>query len=571
MNPAAHDCRPADLPRLLQEQLTPEETEQLSQHLSGCMNCQQQLETLAGADIWWSDASQFLQPLNDTAAPVSSPRSAATTGEPPDDEDDGWQAIVEETFLADFAIHYLEPAENPALLGLLGEYEILELIGRGGMGVVFKGFDRELNRYVAVKVMAPHLALNPAARKRFGREAQAAAAVVHPHVIAIHSVNGAGRLPYFVMPYVAGESLQQRIDRTGPFDVKEVLRISMQAARGLAAAHEQGLVHRDIKPGNILLERGVDRILLTDFGLARTVDDATLTRSGMIAGTPQYMSPEQAKGDAVEPRSDLFSLGSVMYAMCTGHPPFRAETTMGVLRRITDTTPRLVHESNPEIPGWCAGIIDKLLRKSPSDRFARASDLSELLGQCLAHVQQPNLIPLPAEAHQLTPVYPTAVDATPPTTRNSARRKISRWILSLALLVACLLASLSPWGSPTPARQMTQQTPLIEVKLQEGAKVDLPHSTARLPTARLLTAPQPTAHFERPIPQATPQQAGRVAQTPPVRTMGPPTVVQPQPFVPPLATSFEDLPVPEWNDELPSEFEALHTELQQLEADLSRE
>src|SRR5436190_9688919 len=197
------------------------------------------------------------------------------------------------------------------------------------------------------------------------------------------------------MAYVPGRSLQEWIDAQGPLDVKEVLRIGMQAALGLAAAHAQGLVHRDVKPANILLEANVDRVLLTDFGLARAVDDATLTRTGIIAGTPQYMSPEQANGDAVDHRSDLFSLGSVLYAMCTGRPPFRAETTFGVLRRIRETPPRPIREINADIPDWLERIVLKLLSKEPHDRIATATDVANLLEQCLAHLQQPTTVALP--------------------------------------------------------------------------------------------------------------------------------------------------------------------------------
>ena len=196
-------------------------------------------------------------------------------------------AASDDSFATDFAVDFLEPTDDSAMLGQLGDYEILEVIGRGGMGIVLKGHQRELNRYVAVKVLAPHLALSAAARKRFAREAQATAAVVNPHVMAIHAVAANAKLPYLVMPFVACESLQQRLDRQGPLDVKDVLRIGLQAASGLAAAHAQGLVHRDVKPANILLETSVDRVMLTDFGLARAVDDATLTRTGIIAGTPQ--------------------------------------------------------------------------------------------------------------------------------------------------------------------------------------------------------------------------------------------------------------------------------------------
>jgi hypothetical protein len=194
---------------------------------------------------------------------------------------------------------------------------------------------------------------------------------------------------------VAGESLQARLDRLGFLTLTEILRIAHQTAAGLAAAHAQGLVHRDVKPSNILLEQKVERALLTDFGLARAADDASLTHTGYLPGTPHYMSPEQARGDAVDVRSDLFSLGSVIYAMCTGRPPFRADTNFGVLRRITDTEPRPIREVNAEIPAWLAAVVARLLAKQPAKRFNSAGAVAELLQQCLAHVQQPEAVKLP--------------------------------------------------------------------------------------------------------------------------------------------------------------------------------
>jgi eukaryotic-like serine/threonine-protein kinase len=211
----------------------------------------------------------------------------------------------------------------------------------------------------------------------------------------IHAINAAGRLPFLVMPYLACESLQQRISREGPLNVVDVLRVARQTASALAAAHAQGLVHRDVKPANILLEKGVDRVLLTDFGLARAVDDASLTRTGVIAGTPQYMSPEQSRGETIDHRTDLFSLGSVLYAMCTGRPPFRAESTYGMLRRICEASPHPLREINPDVPPWLATIIERLLAKEPSQRFQTAAAVADLLEQCLAHVQQPAAAPLP--------------------------------------------------------------------------------------------------------------------------------------------------------------------------------
>src|SRR5262249_52001675 len=147
-------------------------------------------------------------------------------------------------------------------------------------------------------------------------------------------------------------SLQERIDREGPLELAEILRIGMQVASGLAAAHAQGVIHRDVKPANILLENGVERVKLTDFGLARALDAASMTQSGVVTGTPQYMAPEQARGEPVDHRADLFSLGSVLYAMCTGRSPFRAETTMAVLRRVAEDQPRSIREVNPAVPDW---------------------------------------------------------------------------------------------------------------------------------------------------------------------------------------------------------------------------
>ncbi len=293
------------------------------------------------------------------------------------------------------ARHLLAPPTHPEMLGRLGRYEVERLIGSGGMGVVFKAFDTELNRPVAIKVLAPYLSGSGAARTRFAREARAAAAIVHEHVVAIHNVETAGESPFLVMQYVAGESLQARLDREGPLKLCEILRIATQTAAGLAAAHAQGLVHRDVKPSNILLERGIDRTLLTDFGLARASDDASLTYTGHHPGTPQYMSPEQVRGEAIDGRSDLFSLGSVMYAMCTGRSPFRAESNYAVLRRITDARPLPVRELNPEIPAWLEWLIGKLHAKSVAQRFASATEVHALLEQCLAHVQQPTAARLP--------------------------------------------------------------------------------------------------------------------------------------------------------------------------------
>ena len=204
-----------------------------------------------------------------------------------------------------------------------------------------------------------------AARQRFAREAQASAAVIHDHVVPIYDVVSQPQACYFVMQYVTGQSLQERIDRDGPLPTEEILRIGCQMAAGLHAAHQQGLVHRDVKPGNVLLEESVERALLSDFGLARAADDASLTHSGAITGTPHYMSPEQARGESIDARSDLFSLGSVLYFMATGHPPFRAPQIMSVMNRICHHKHRPLAECEPRLPLRLSRIVDRSCRSRP--------------------------------------------------------------------------------------------------------------------------------------------------------------------------------------------------------------
>ena len=376
-------CDANGITRFLSHELGEPELVSLERHLECCAACRAQLQNMAAGGRDWDQAGDFLkdQPFDLESLTWSGSQNS----------------LAEELEATKCrALSLLAPTDDPQMLGRIGPYEVSALIGLGGMGAVFKGFDRSLNRFVAVKVLAAHLALTGSARSRFAREAQAAAAVIHDNVIAIHSVAEDCNPPYLVMPYIRGESLEQRLNNQGPLMVPEILRIAMQVAAGLAAAHAQGLVHRDIKPGNILLEDGVERVRITDFGLARAVDDASLTLSGMIAGTPQFMSPEQARGDAIDERSDLFSLGSLMYVMCTGRPPFRAETSFGTLRKITDAEPRSIRELRPDVPFWLGRIISKLMEKSPTERHQTAGHVEELLQRCLAHLQTPGKA-LPAE------------------------------------------------------------------------------------------------------------------------------------------------------------------------------
>lgn len=280
---------------------------------------------------------------------------------------------------------FLGPPNRADSLGSLAHYELLEVLGQGGHGVVFKGFDPRLERPVAIKILAPHLAVASPPRRRFLREAKAAAAVRHEHVVQIYAVEELP-IPYLVMEFVPGETLQQRSDRIGPLEPSEVVRLGMQIASGLAAAHEQGLIHRDIKPGNILVQDGIEPLAkLSDFGLARTADDASLSQSGAVIGTPMYMSPEQVHGDALDQRSDLFSLGSVLYLMTTGRPPFRARNTMAVLRRVAEDEPRPVRDVISDTPIGLSEVLARLQRKSPDERFASAKEVETALAVCLTN------------------------------------------------------------------------------------------------------------------------------------------------------------------------------------------
>lgn len=385
-------CDPLLMEQYLADALDAAQEAAFQNHLETCSACRRLIQWAAAEPSTWSDAEEFLQDL-----PFDAESFGSSASDSQNDPDEGHCCRSSASAEVAQVLAMLNPTDDPQMLGRLGNYEVSGVVGSGGMGIVLKAFDGPLDRTVAIKVLAPRLASSGSARRRFAREAKAAATVLHPNVIVIHGVSNEGALPFLVMPYLRGESLQRRLDRQGPLPPEEIVRIAQQVAAGLAAAHEQGLVHRDIKPANILMEEGVERVTLTDFGLARAVDDASMTRSGVIAGTPQYMSPEQARGDNIDARSDLFSLGSVMYAMSTGRPPFRAETSYGILRRITDTEPRPIREINPNVPQWLERIIQRLLAKSLEDRIPSSEYLAGLLQNCLAHLQQPTIVELPEE------------------------------------------------------------------------------------------------------------------------------------------------------------------------------
>jgi serine/threonine protein kinase len=377
-------CQPDRILAFLQSTLSADERATFEEHLDQCEPCRMALDRAVASPEQWGELRLSLA-QHDAGSPQ------------PENENDE-QPLQNHSVEAYRRL--LGPTDDPRMLGRLGPYEIVGVLGRGGMGIVFKGLDPSLNRYVAIKMLAPLISAGAASRQRFLREAQAAAAVVHEHVVAIHGISQWQDAPYLVMEYVRGESLQKRLASRGPLPIRELLRIGMQVAAGLAAAHAQGLIHRDIKPANILLESGVDRVRITDFGLARAVDDIRLTRSDLLLGTPQYMSPEQARDELLDFRTDLFSLGVVLYEAAAGRAPFQAATSYGTLRKIVDHQPTPLRQLNPDLPAWFERIVAQLMAKDPRQRFSTAGEVATLLQQCLAHVEQPYLVRLPAPLNE---------------------------------------------------------------------------------------------------------------------------------------------------------------------------
>ena len=379
---ASANCPQTDeLKRLLTDSLPGTRRDECVEHMDDCECCQERLEQIA---VEGSNLSQVVEKLDAAEPPATSaywpvlksldtplPEGAASETPPP---------VAKPPRTREVSLSFLQPASDSAYLGRLHHFDVMRVIGRGGMGLVLEAFDSRLQRNVALKVLDPDLADDETARQRFCRESRAAASITHENVVAVHQVEKSGDhgLPYIVMQLIAGESLEQRLTREKKLPLREVVRIGMQAAHGLAAAHAQGLIHRDVKPGNILLEPPHDRVKLTDFGLARVEEDVKLTRTGFVSGTPLYMAPEQALGQDPDPRSDLFSLGAILYEMCAGRPPFTGNSALAILKQISEAKHEPIRKLNPQVPEWLATTIDRLLEKKPADRIQTAAQLAEL-------------------------------------------------------------------------------------------------------------------------------------------------------------------------------------------------
>jgi serine/threonine-protein kinase len=329
------------------------------------------------------------------------------------------------------------------------QYLIEHEIGRGGMAVVYRAMDLRLHRPVAIKVLPPDLAFNGDVRTRFVREAQTAAQLSHPNIVPIYSVGDAdaGALTFFVMALVDGESLGVRLAREGAWPIDKAVRVLRDVADALAYAHAFGIVHRDIKPDNILIDRASGRPLVTDFGIARAVAGETrLTVTGVAVGTPAYMSPEQALGEReIDGRSDLYSLAVVGYHMLAGDTPFKAANTPAMLVKHVSERPRPIHERRPEVPAYLAVAIDRALAKRPEDRWSDAAEFRDAIdgaqlpskgrraaSRAVAVQPLPSLQPYqpaapmaPIVAPGMAPAPPQAPFPPPPP--GLTRKELKRW------------------------------------------------------------------------------------------------------------------------------------------------
>jgi putative intracellular protease/amidase/tRNA A-37 threonylcarbamoyl transferase component Bud32 len=347
----------------LEGQLSTAEEAQVLAHLDECPQCQATLDNLAGdtviLDIARTSGHRAAEP---------DPTLARLLSELMNSRDE----------VVTLAVGAEDHFENVDLTKKIGHYSVLEIVGRGGMGVALKARDEKLNRMVCLKVFAGSIAATQTARERWLREARAAAAVESSHVVKIYSVDEYQGRPFLAMEFVHGRSLQEELDARGQLPVEEIVDIARQVLLGLSTAHARGLVHRDIKPGNILLEAGTNQVKIADFGMARAVEDSRLTAEGCVAGTPEYMAPEQSQGGEVDCRADLFSLGSVLYTMCTGHSPFVADSSLGALRRVIDDKPAPIARFRTDVPAGLVEIISRLHEKLPAKRPQAAEEVLTL-------------------------------------------------------------------------------------------------------------------------------------------------------------------------------------------------
>jgi eukaryotic-like serine/threonine-protein kinase len=336
-----------------------------------------------------------------------------------------------------------------------GRYEIEELVGHGGMSSVYKAHDALLERHVALKILHEQYTGDDDFVERFKREARSVAQLQHPNIVTVIDRGEEDGRQYIVFEYIEGENLKERVVREGRLDVSDALEITLEVARGLGFAHEQGLIHRDVKPQNVLLN-GDGRAKVTDFGIARTLDVDGMTQTGTVLGTSNYIAPEQASGQRVDAHSDVYSLGAVLYELLAGDVPFPGESFVAVAMKHVHEPPPNLLDVRDDVPLRVAAAVDRALEKDPEQRFPTMDAFGAELEACLAELER-------GEDGEATMVIP-ARRRVPGQPAKRQQRKVSRWAMAIALLAALAIAAIvvgllsvnNSGGdtSPTPASRV---------------------------------------------------------------------------------------------------------------------
>ncbi len=379
----------------------------------------------------------------------------------------------------------------------LGNYQILEEIGRGGMAIVYRAYQPSLNRQVAIKVLPPHFTFDRQFVERFLREAQAAASLRHPNIVVVHDVAEQNGLYYIVMEYLQGQTLRQLIEREGPLSPARVARMVERIASALDYAHQRGFVHRDVKPGNIFVGAD-DHPTLTDFGIAKAASGTQLTRSGMLIGTPEYMSPEQAQGEQVDRSTDIYALGIVVYQMLSGQVPFGGTTPHAILYKQINESPPPLRALQPGLPRALEGALARALAKDPRARYPNAEAFAKALAGTVTSLQ-----PAPPATR---PVWPWMLGG----------------IVGIALILIISLAILRPKSPVNP--EATALARIWETQTAEAAPTPAQSQPAAtlVPTDALPPSPDPSTH--------TPTATGTTTtSTPPTSTPTPSQTHTPTP------------------------------------------
>ena len=390
-------------------------------HLEQCASCRERLESLSSENVDFSpmrDALLIPKVESHRLSAVMADLSSSSVGS---------TNVAERDFSFAEVKTWIKP-DSRGRIGRFADYDLIECVGRGGMGIVFRAFDASLDRPVAVKLMLPALANDHEAKLRFFREARSIAAVRHPNVVAVHAVSEQDGLPFLVTEFVEGQSLQHWVRPHDPIDAETIRRMGADIAAGLDACHQAGVLHRDIKPSNVLVDSRNGTAKITDFGLAMVASSPSLTLPGQLAGTPGYLAPERLAGMATDERSDLFSLGCVLYALAAGVEPFQSDSPFATMHQISAHEPAALRSTNPRIPESLERVIQSLMSKRPDDRPQSAAEARELL------------------------LKPSLAIETQSFFQNGTRRLLLRGLLAISLVALCYVGFLLSRGHSPAVR-----------------------------------------------------------------------------------------------------------------------